>query len=182
MKKLILIIISAVLSLLVCFFYLDYQLYYYGRNDLKSYHSLPFNITPIFLNDFEGGFYLADEDGLSIISKGENNWISGEHLTINKLIGYGFSKDQMVVKVKDSRNDFKYVEIRKGSGSNQALSFRIINTPPLISGKFKFIELDANYISNFYIVRNYIELFIIFFTGFILYILFKRKALNKNNQ
>jgi hypothetical protein len=183
MKKLTLTFVFIALSLLIpCFLYVDCQLYYYGRNDLKLYHSLPFNITPVFLNDFEGGFYLADENGLSIISKGENNWTSGEHLKISQITGYGFSDDEIVVQVTDSINSSKYVEIRPALLSDQNFSVRIINTRPLASGNSKFIELDADYFRTIYVVRNYIELVIISLIFFLIYILLKRRRLNKNNK
>ena len=52
----------------VAYFALDRQLFYYGKHDLNIYNSLPLKIKPEFRYDFEGGFVLWDEYGISLES------------------------------------------------------------------------------------------------------------------
>ena len=69
-KEKIQIIIIFMIIVIIPYFILDRQLFYYGESDYTFYNLLPFNIKPENKPDFEKGFTLWDEDEMSLVGKG----------------------------------------------------------------------------------------------------------------
>lgn len=79
----------------LAYIFLDNQLYYYGKNNLKIYETLPLGIKPEFRYDFEGGFVLRDKYGFALsgcgVSLGEIGDTLLQNKIMSKLLKYGFN-------------------------------------------------------------------------------------------
>ncbi len=108
--KIIRILTPIILLLLSIFYFLDKQLFFVGRNDLKIYNLLPFNIKTDYNPDYGGGFSLTDEKGFSI-SKGDTYHVKGKYIKINKIIKYGYNESQFVIQIEDTTAAKHYLKL-----------------------------------------------------------------------
>lgn len=139
----------------------DKQLFYYGKNDLKIYKSLPLDIRPESRNDFEGGFILRNREGFAIAGKGVSVGKIGDtafqYDIIDKVLKYGFNKENVVVLIKDTARRKYYVEyLRDNTTMSKAyikvkdisteLDFSVNKWVDIQNGShMKFMELCRNY-------------------------------------
>ncbi len=160
MKKNKIIVIS-ILILVTLYFVLDRQLFYYGKNDIDIYKSLPLKIKPENRLDFEGGFSLEDEYGFSLISKGECQYVHSEiKLNVKEIINYGYNDETLIVFIEDESGSKYFIEFLKNNDihSKQDISVNIQNESTSIDlEKFKWIEIKNNesQIRKLELFRNY---------------------------
>lgn len=102
------ILLAIILIMGVVYFVLDRQLFYYGKSDFNFYGLLPLKINPEYRYDFEGGFVIWDEHGMSLVGKGVKYWNSD--IEVDKIIGYGFTDEKLIVQVADTAGNKYYIE------------------------------------------------------------------------
>ncbi|MCJ8210665.1 hypothetical protein MUY27_13190 [Mucilaginibacter sp. RS28] len=178
MKKNISIAI-ATLSLVVsfiCFLKVDKELYYYGINYLKVYNDLPLNINPVFLHEFEGGFYLADEYG-SIITNGNNDWANGMNLKVKKFVKYGFNKSNVVAEVYDLKGIKRFVLFSESNNARlkTRLQLSIVDGSNLRnSNSYKWIMVDEELFRVKDVLRNGFLIVFLVSLSALIYLLLKK--------
>lgn len=124
------------------FYYLDKQLFYYGRNELDVYNLLPLNVVPEYRYDFEEGFMLWEEDGMSLAGKGVQYWDSD--VRINKIITYCFNKHDLIVQVEDSRGNRYYFKYERNDDPQvkQDLSIELLNYSAIEWQNYECININ----------------------------------------
>lgn len=94
------------------FFSVDKKLFYYGKNDLSIYKSLPMDMKPRYRYDFEGGFALEDKYNFGLISQGKCQYANSNSnvvLDIKSILKYGFNQDSLIALVEDQDKTQYYV-------------------------------------------------------------------------
>lgn len=187
MKKSVLIIVPfiAFIILAILSIIADKQLYYYGNNFFEFYHEIPYNIKPVFRHNFEGGFYLSDEVGLSIIYKGENKyWQSGQSITVKKFNTYGFSKDAVIAEVYDATGEKRFVKFSEKKRSKIDVDFDVdvLETNRKIHYEdYKWISVDEDSYYTKYVSRNRL-FFATLIAAFATFFIFKVQFLKKRKK
>lgn len=176
MKKTLIILI---ISTIIVYFILDKKLYYYGKNNFDIYNSLPLKIKPVFMYDFEGGFYLEDEYGFSLISKGINQYVGSERkFSIREIIKYGYTDKKLIVSVVDSTNKKYFIECIKNTSikSNQDMIINVLDENAIVNIEdYKWIEINHEYFKKIEIIRDYILISLILLSCLTIYLRFKTR-------
>lgn len=160
---------------LVGYLIFDRELFYYGKNDLNIYNSLPFKIKPEFRYDFEGGFVLRDEYGMSHVGKGVKYWSSD--IVVEEILEYGYTEKKLIAKVLDTSKNIYYIEFssNKNQLSKQELSVNVSSKllkNDLIN-KYKWIKIKGN--NNIETIEIFRFLCLFVFIIAIILIIFKKK-------
>ncbi len=146
-------------TIILCFVYLifDYQLYYYGKNDLNIYNSLPMNIRPHYRADFNGGFVLEDEFGFYLISNGQIQYKNSSiKLDVKDIVKYGYDDNIIIVQIIN-KNDKLYLIKFFPDNKTDNISAKILNENEKISDKLNWIYLEDNTKLNAKeLLRNYL--------------------------
>jgi hypothetical protein len=172
------ILVTPILILGIIYYQLDKRLFFYGRNDLRIYHLLPFKIVPDYQPKFEGGFALReeDEDGFSIAGNGVAYPVNGREIWINSVVKYGFNAQHLVAVVCDSNKTKYYVKFNQDSKASSGFnaSMEVANKPDNFKLD-KWIDIDDNddYVRKLVLYRNYLELLIIILFLSLIYRLIK---------
>lgn len=161
------------------YYYLDRQLFYYGKNDLPMHNSLPLKIKPEYRHVFEGGIVLWDEHGFAHIGKGVRYF--GNDFVINEIIKYGFNDEKLVAQIKDKKNQTYYVETKKNENpqSKQEIEVKTWSESEQPSfDNYQWIQLKDNeeQIKKLERWHGYVSLMLFLLIALILY-----KAI-RNNQ
>ncbi len=172
------ILLALAIILLIFYFALDRQLYYYGRNNLNIYHILPLGIKPVFRYEFDGGFAFEDRYGFRFIRKGEfRHENSNLNIHIAEILKYGYNDNKLVVFIQDINSQELYIECKKKYNNQtkaeiQCDAFHVINLP--LYNELKWIEIKNNvkYIHSIGLIRNLSA----FFT-FVILIFFLREII-----
>lgn len=163
--KILLVILFA-----VCFtyFFLDRQLYFYGKNDLKIYQPLPIKVKPEFWGYDKGnlGFVFIDEFDFTVVANG-NRYKSSE-VVVNEIIKYGFNEEKLIVLVNDS-SGVEHV-LKCESIDESKINVSVDATADY--GELTWIEIKGNdgYVRKIELVRNYTQIafvILIFVAGYL---------------
>jgi len=159
----ILLILAVVLGII--YYQVDKYLFYYGKNDLHIYHSLPFKIVAEDRPPFEGGFALRDEyEGFTIAAKGNTYPVDNKQILINKVLKYGFSPEHLVVVVIDSNGNRYYIEFkRKQNDTSDFNAVMNIDNGHYNSNLDKWVDIEGNdaYAGKLALLRNYLMFIVI---------------------
>lgn len=168
----------------IIYFIADKQLFYYGKNDLKIYKSLPLEIRPEFRNDFEGGFVLRNRDGFAIagkdVSVGEIGDTAFQYDIIDKVLKYGFNNESVVILIKDTAGSKYYIEYLEDNTMVSKVDIKVKDISEELDFPIdKWIDIqNGNHIRFIELCRNY-SLFIAIILFFILlYSILKRTFLH----
>jgi hypothetical protein len=172
----ILVILIVILGII--YYQLDKRLFYYGRNDLHIYHSLPLNIQPDYQPPFEGGFALRNEDGLSVAGKGIAYPVNNKMIWINKILKYGFSDQDLVATAIDSNKTKYYLKFYWEPKNRSVVNATMDIDNNLHANLYKWIDIDGNedYIWKLVLYRNYLmfTIFILLITLVYIFIRYKK--------
>jgi hypothetical protein len=176
-------ILFALLIVLVTTYYLlDRKLFYYGKSDFTSYNLLPLKIVPDYTAEWEYGFILRDEYGFSIAAKVNSYPFNGKMVYINKVIKYGFSKNQLVAVVSDSSRVIYCLMFAPTPKGRTEFDGVLYSGNKINDFKLdRWIEIDDTYIGNLSFYRNWAMIFSLFLTAVVLYRLIK-SIFKKSNQ
>jgi len=176
-------ILFALLIVLVTTYYLlDRNLFYYGKSDFTSYNLLPLKIVPDYTAEWEYGFILRDEYGFSIAAKVNSYPFNGKMVYINKVIKYGFSKNQLVAVVSDSSRVIYCLMFAPTPKGRTEFDGVLYSGNKINDFKLdRWIEIDDTYIGNLSFYRNWAMIFSLFLTAVVLYRLIK-SIFKKSNQ
>lgn len=133
---------------------LDKQLYFYGRNAFDLYNDIPLKIKPVFFYDFEGGSYLGDDMGMSIIARGKNLYRNGINLDIKKIERYGYSNNKVIAEIENTENQIVYVE-SSGSEDGSQVQANFLGGETNIND-YKWVDItNVDLIRTDYVLRNW---------------------------
>jgi hypothetical protein len=140
---------------------LDKQLFYYGKNNLHIYNSLPLQFKPVYRNDFEGGFAIEDNYGFYLISRGRHKYIGTEaEIDIGEIIKYGIDDQRLVAHVVDNAGINYYITFIKNKNplATQDILIYVLTekeNPEL--NNYRWIEIQNNEkrMRNIELCRNY---------------------------
>jgi hypothetical protein len=151
--------------LILVFFILDRELYFFGKNSFPIYKSLPFEIEPEFRDRIEGGFCLRDEFGFALISKGECQFVGDKNiLVIDKIIKYGYAKQNLVVLISDTNNFNYYIEFFKKNENEQKIHAKVTKDTSYSSKiVYKWVFLENKRIDIIYKLQIFIKLILFFY-------------------
>lgn len=182
MKK-IKLITALLLIFLSLFLYLDNKSYYYGFGKGYISSKLPYYIRPHYRGSDLGntGFSFVEKDvNLDILDNLHPTYVSNNNkIIIKKILGYGFDKEIVIVKIEDSFKQKRYVKIYYEK--NVKFSFDELK---FMKGDLKYINLDKSlyYFNNVKMIKNivFLVLCILFFYLVILGI--SKIKLHRNNS
>lgn len=164
--KLLLIILCA---LCLAYFFLDRQLYFFGKNDLDIYHPLPVKVEPEFWGYDKGnlGFVFIDEFDFTVVANG-NRYKSSE-VVVNEIIKYGFDEEKIIVFVNDSSGVEHVLKCQDIDDSKIDVS--VDSTTDY--GELSWIEIKGSdgYVRKMELVRNYSQIafvILIFVAGYMM--------------
>lgn len=157
--------------LVVVYFGLDQQVYYYGRNDWDFYHSLPFKVTPKFRYDFEGGFILEDRDEFTLFGQG----VRYESFTIEKVEEYGFDKNSITAIVTDSSGRQQVYEFFEDHLSLSGYEVKNVGLRQT-NKNYHWVNLNSDkFVENYLMLRRAIRIMMVILIGRIMFIFIKRE-------
>jgi hypothetical protein len=150
------ILFTSLLVLLMCYFYIDRELYFRGKSDLKIYHPLPVKVKPAYWGSNLGdlGFALIDDFDFTVVAKG-NRYMSSD-VVVNEIIKYGFNKKEMIVIVTDSLKREHRLTLENGSESEILVSVDIKNE----NDKINWVEIRGKdkYVRQLEWIRSFIRI------------------------
>ncbi len=153
-------------------FKLDKDLYFMGKSLIRYENVLPLDVYPTFRYSFEGGFYLSDPYGMPIISQG-TKFLKNEK-EVEKIIEYGVSVDQIIIKVKTIGDDIQYLEIENDSLNRiceDCFSFNVINMNQNFINNYQWYKIPADKLPLKEFIRNIISLLLLCSSMFLLYVI-----------
>jgi hypothetical protein len=167
MKKTLVIFLVLIVISLITYFALDRQLYYYGKSNFNFYQSLPLKIKPQYWGYDMGnlGFVLVDESAMTLISKGDCQYLGSDlKFTIKQIIKYGYTNERLVAEVKDTLGEKYFIECLKNDDVHSKQNM-IINVwqqkIPLNIKEYKWIEIKEAYFEKIERIRNYLVITIV---------------------
>jgi len=178
MKTIIFFVATLILGVL--YFTLDRQLFYYGKNDINIYGTLPLKVRPVFKYDFEGGFALEDEHGFRLISRGDCQYVHSDiKLNVRNIIGYGYAEDILIAHIENADGRKYFIECTKNNNptSKQDMIIKVLDEGVRINLKeLKWIEIEKNtkYIRKVELLRNYTMFILITLFLVLFYLMVKR--------
>lgn len=125
------------------------------------------HIVPEDRPDFEGGFILWDEYGISLVGKGVKYWDSD--IKVDEIVKYSFNNQKLVAYVEDTTGNSYYIEFSPNNNqlTKQDINVEVWNSDKVLkSGNFKYIDIKGNekHIGKMKYLRNYLMfIFIILF-------------------
>ncbi len=156
MKKIRLL---SAIAIILCFIYLifDYQLSFYGKNDLNIFSPLPMNISPKYQPEFNGGFVLEDEFGFYLISKGQNRYKnSNMELDVKDIVKYGYNDKIIIAQIIDKNNKLFFIKLSPNPKTDN-ISANILSEDEKISDNLDWISLkDSTKLKTKELLRNYL--------------------------
>ena len=174
----VLFISAAILGII--YYQIDKHLFYYGRNDLHIYHSLPFKIEPKYRPAFEGGFALEDKYSFTIAAKGNAYRIDSKEILINKVLKYGFNTEYLVVLVTDINRDRYFIEFNRNQNNSSDFNSNIFFYDRYHNlNSNNWVDIDSNdaYIEKLVLFRNYLLFIVIILMLTLIYKLIKYKKI-----
>lgn len=156
----------SILLLGTVYFIADKKLYYYGKNDLHIYHTLPLGIQPEFRNNFDGGFVLWDKYGFALsgnmASVGEIGDSTYQNDITKNIIKYGYNQESLVALIEDTVGNYYYIEYIKNVKINPKnyVSIKVKKTDEHLDFKVnRWIDVKSvqnnKTVSNIILIRNF---------------------------
>jgi hypothetical protein len=177
-------IMTWVVLLIAAYIYLDHKLYYAGKNNFSLYGSLPLKIKPIFRHQFEGGIYIAEEEGMSLVYIGENRYFDNDiRVNVDSIVKYGYKSDEFVVYVHNINEKYGFIRFTKNNDHKSKREFYVdlIDIIPERSMReYHWVELNKIPIDSLSNSRRFVFLTLIFTIPFMaaLFIFRKKQAPN----
>lgn len=164
---------------------LDRSLFPYGESNFTFYRLLPMKIKPENRPDFEGGFTIWDEHGMSLVSKGSRYW-QVDSIQIDKIISYGYNDDLLVARIIDTEGSvysFAYSE-NKDPDFKPDISVRLFSDEEeSLDKNLKWIEIGGNKdIGRIILVRNWLKLLFIGLSIYLMVLYFKKEKQQTANN
>jgi hypothetical protein len=172
------IALALLIILGLTFYFLDRELFYYGKSDFKSYNFLPLNIVPDYPTRWGWGFTLRDDIGSNLTYSYP---INNKNIFISKVLKYGFNNNQVVAIVADSSGLMYSLKLTPPPHMGYDISGTLYLGDKTNEFKYKWILIDGNnnYINNLALIRNCT---MIIFSVLILILLYRSIRLIKNRK
>jgi len=167
------VLLAILIALCVTYFFLDRQLYFYGKNDFEIYHPLPINVKPQYWGYDLGniGFVLVDNFDFVVVGKGTK--YKSSELIVDEIIKYGFDKEKIVVTVSDSVRR-EYVATLQSKDRSE-IHVSLDNQKDI--NEFSWIEIKGSdsYTKRIGLIRNYAQIAFVILIFVVGYLLIKRR-------
>jgi hypothetical protein len=157
------LIFGLILMLLSILYFVDKELYYFGRNSFDIYGLLPLKIKPAYWGFDQGnlGFVLLDNYEITLIANGSK--YNNSDIVIKEILKYGFNKNELTALIEDDNSKKFYVKCEKNNKvkSKRDLEISVFS----IDKKLEFenylwidIKTNVNFAKNKELTRNYLLL------------------------
>lgn len=155
----------------ILYFYIDSQLFYYGKNFTELFKFNNLQLTPKYKPDFEGGFCFLDSNGFEVVGKGFK-YKGIDTMEVHSILRYGFNNERIVILIQSVKGGQYFLEFN----SNTMGSVNIIMGDKFyFRNNFKWIDIknDIEKVKIVELIRNYIVLFFFFIVLIILFRIFR---------
>lgn len=101
-------LILAFFCSLILVIILDSDLFYDGRSYFFANRDLPFEIKPVFDNEYNEGFYFEDKHGFSLVTKGDSKYLINQnetYINVKRIQSYGYSSNKLIVEVQTAADN-----------------------------------------------------------------------------
>ena len=156
-------IVLVFVIVLTLFLYLDNEAYYYGFGKGYVSSKIPSRFEILFAGSDLGnqGMILKENDlNLHIIRKNDSLFKDevGKKIIINQFVGYWFDDKVIVAKLKDRRNNNRYIEVYEEVTNNPYPKFICKETNYALDklDRLKYVDLDRslNYFKKLKLFKN----------------------------
>lgn len=117
-KKRLKILIPIFIILSILIYIIESQLYLIGKNKIRVYNVLPFNLKTErskYINELNS-FGFREDNGMSVICKG-SRFFASPNMQIDGIIKYGFNDSLLIAKVLDVNSKECFVKILPSESS-----------------------------------------------------------------
>ena len=163
------------------YYFLDRELFYYGKSNFTSYNLLPMNIIPDYPTSWGWRFTLRDTIGSNLTYSYP---INKRNIFINKVLKYGFNNNQVVAIVSDSSGVIYSLKLTPPSHIDYDINGTLYLGDKTNEFKYKWIFINGNdnYIQTLVLMRNLVMFVFIILMVVLLYKTFKLIKNNKLNS
>lgn len=182
MKIIILLILT--ISTSIAFFFIDKQLFYYGRSTFDFYKPLPLKIKAQYWNYDLGnlGFVLVDDYDMTLIAKGDRYF--GSDIEVKEVLKYGYNDEKLIGQIVALDNKKYYVEcLKSDANTKRDITTKVWGeTYNALDENYNWIIIKNAYIDNEITLRNCLGLLIIIFIISAFCFLLKAPNLRKHSK